>query len=431
MKKIFFMMLCAAMLCSCTTVTQNTTSVHGEVRTRMSAYYHSERGKDDVVGDVRTDVSVMRKTETVTAAASVRAMADTAGVARNTQIDNNHEGKRTILSMREAYIEFDASQVLLDDLNVAIGKKIVESVVKFDAVDFNPLARRDQSEPFSSMDNDVQDGVLMASVTLPLTESKNLYGQCIVAGRNNPIVATDPKDRWTRDLPQGVSYGDPHMGTDVNYLCRMFYQRNNGTIVEAAIFHGSAAGVDRVVSKGVSVHPVFPEETGGYLAAQMPVGEWVARLGCSMHAQAGADDFGVCSAEVDRIWQFSGGASLFVEVGYINAFTTQKLNSMPTLDVRRALDNHFSTSIEYSPRGGHFYRLRGAYGLQRGDYAFRIEAEYILNQILPTPLKFKKVFEGMSLMIRAEHIGGSGGAGNNFDEHDEDDRIILIMRKLF
>ncbi len=429
-KTVFFVMVNAAMLCGCATVTQHTTSVQGEVRTRVSAYHHSEQNKGDVVGDVRTDISVTRKTDTVTAAASVRATADTAGVARNARFDN-HDGRRTILSMREAYIEVDASHAL-DDLNVAIGKKIVESIVTFDAVDFNPLARRDQLEPFSSMDNDVQDGVLMASVTLPLTEKKNLYGQCIVAGRNNPTIATEPGDRWTRDLPQGLSYGDPHMGTDVNYLCRMFYQRDNGAIVEAAVFHGSATGVDRVVvSKGTAVHPVFPEETGGYLAGQIPLGEWVARLGCSMHVQSGADDFGVCAAEVDRIWQFSGGASLFVEVGYVHAFTTQKLHSMPTLDVRRALDNHLTSSIEYSPREGHFYRLRGTYGLQDGDYAFRAEAEYLLNQVLPNPFKLKKVFKGMSVMIRAEHIGGSEKTGNNFDEHKADDRLLIIFRKKF
>lgn len=425
---VFLYVFVALFLCSCA-ATQRTTSVQGEVRTRVSTYTHHNNGKPDVVGDVRTDVSVKHVAGDVTAKASVRANADTAGVARDT-VAENRKGRRTILSMREAYVDIDASQ-LLDDLNISLGKKIIESIVKFDAVDLNPLARRDQSEPFSSMDNDVQDGVMMASVTVPLTEEKNLYGQCIVAGRNNPIVATDDNDRWARELPQGASYGDPEMGTDINYLCRMFYQRDNGALVEAAVFHGSASGVDHVESRGVAVHPVFPEETGGYVAGQMPFGEWIARLGCSMHAQSSADDFGVCAAEMERIWQFSGGASVFVEAGYINAFTTQKLHSMPTLDLRRALDNHISTSVEYSPKAGHFYRLRGVYGLERGDYAFRVEAEYLLNQILPVSLKTKKIFNGISVMIRLEHIGGSDGTGNNFDEHDEDDRVIFIMEKSF
>lgn len=424
--------LCGALvvvLCG-DTVAIATPVVQGDVRTRVALYPHKDRiAEDAVIADTRADLSVTHATDAATAKVAVRAGADTTGVAQGAAWDNT-DGGHLLLSVREAYIDVDGSRTL-DGLNVAVGKKIMESVVRFDAVDFNPLARRDQSEPFSIMDNDVADGVVMASVTLPLTERHTLYGQCVVAGRTTPLLATHRNDRWARQVPGGMRYGDPETDADVNYLCRMFYQGSDGSMVEAAVFHGAAAGVDRVESRGVTLRPIFPTETSGFIAGQMPIGTWTARLGCSVHAQSGADDFGTCVAEAERIWQFRSGVSLFVEMGYSTAFTTRKSGgSMPTLDLRRALDNHITTSVEYSPRQGHFYRARGAYGLQDGDMIFRLEAEYLLDTVFMQSAAAWLV-KGTSLLVRAEHVRAGGGQGDVFDAHEDDDRIVLIVRKTF
>lgn len=406
-----------------------------DVEVRASIYEKSG-GDDQVVGDMRMDVhGESQVTENTTVHGFVRINADTAGIHQNAAL-NNRDSTKTIASIREAYVEF-RPDMSFEEFVVVIGKQIMQNAVRFDFAEFNPLARRDQSEPFSVMDDHTQDGVVAASIEMQLSQDLNLFGECVVAGRNNPILATSSRDHWTRDVPEGMSYGDPDVGSEVNYYCRMWQERDSGTVIEVAAFHGSGSGVDHVEIDGMKINPVFAKETGFSLAADFTLGEWVTRLGCNAHFQESSDDFAVCIAEVDRIWQFDSGATLFVEMGYVNSFTLQESDvSIEGLDMRQALDNHLVATVEYSPREGVLFRGSGAHSLEREDYYVRLEAELLLDQLFPEKSSntFWGLLESTTMTIRLETIGGAhseDGFNTIFGEHDRDDRIMLMFTKEF
>ena len=409
------------------------TEVETIVQIRASAYKHSKSSQDDVIADMRADMRVESQVApTTVVVGQLRVIGDTADIAQDTTLDS-HDGHKTIMSIREAYVEF-TPETSLKELNIAIGKKIVSNAVQFDFAEFNPLARRDQSEPFSVMDNGTRDGVLLASVEMQLSADASLFGQCVVAGRNNPITATESNDHWSRDLPLGMSQGDPEVATDINYLCRMWQERDDGSVIEVAVFHGSGSGVDHVVSNGVDINPVFVEETGISASASFTLGDFVTRLGCDAHFQNGSDDFVTCLGEVDRIFEFENGATLFVEMGYVNSFVTNESDvSMSGLDMRRALNNHLVASVEYSPVDGLTFSASGAKSLEAEDYYFRIQAEVLLDTFFPT--LEEGVFANTLITVRGECISGeqhqNGEVDTIFGAHDDDDRVMLIFTKEF
>ncbi len=214
----------------------------------------------------------------------------------------------------------------------------------------------------------------------------------------------------------------------------MWQERDNGTIFEVAIFHGSGSGIDHVVSKGVELAPVFVKETSVSASAELTLGEWVTRLGCNAHFQESSDDFATCIVEVDRIWQFENGSSLFVEMGYVNSFTTNDSDiSISELDIRRSLDNHFVAMAEYSPSDGVTFRPSMAKSLNDDDFYFRLDAEAVLDAVLPS-LATNAFFQNTVLTVRGEYIDGesnSSGIEDIFGAHKDDSRVMLIFKKEF
>lgn len=395
-------------------------------------FYQSEEGKKTLISDARIDLGLdYQFTDNVQFRSETRFNADTAGIHQDVALDNR-SGTKTIASIREAYIQF-RPKMGVEEFVLNVGKKIMQNSIKFDFAELNPLARRDQSEPFSVMDNHTQDGVLSASIEMQLSQNINLYGECVIAGRNNPVLATSSRDHWTRGVPQGMSYGDPSVGSEVNYYCRMWQERESGTIIEIAIFHGSASGVDHVAVNDLTIDPVFAKETSVSVAADFTLGEWVARLGCNVHMQESSDDFAVCVAEADRIWQFDSGATLFVEMGYVNSLTLQDAGSIEELDMRRALDNHLVASAEYAPSDSWLFRATGAQSLEREDYYLRLEAEILLDQIFPSQ-ESNVLFESAKVTMRGEIINGDSQENSFntiFGEHSDDQRIMLMYSKSF
>jgi hypothetical protein len=157
-------------------------------------------------------------------------------------------------------------------------------------------------------------------------------------------------------------------------------------------------------------------------------------LGCDAHFQNGSDDFVTCLGEVDRIIEFENGATLFVEMGYVNSFVTNESDvSMSGLDMRRALSNHLVASVDYSPVDGLTLSASGAKSLEAEDYYFRIQAEMFLDTFFP--ILEEGVFANTLITVRGEHISGkqhqNGEIDTIFGAHDDDDRIMLIFTKEF
>ena len=340
--------------------------------------------------------------------------------------------RKTILTLREFYAEVDLAK---SDLPVTfrVGKQLFEwyDGVKFDFVEMNPFGARDQSEPFLTREEEKQLGVWGTSLRWNL--ANNVIVEFIANGHNNPIIATRSNDRWTRALPDGVTVDDYNTGSDIN-----FGLRTSGTITVLdknaywgiVLYRGAANSIDHVSFDSYRAHPVLPEQNSAGAYLQSPIQDFNLRIGGIHHWQIGSDHFMPWSVEIERLWEdiFQGGDNLLVECGYAGVWTSHKTDiSIPELDMRRVLKNHFVMATEYSPYEGLVFKLQAAQRLDENE-------SYVSPETVWDISKLAGLKPGMvELSIKGEIIYADSNRSDSpfendiFTEYKNDDRAIITL----
>lgn len=340
--------------------------------------------------------------------------------------------RKTILTLREFYADVDLAK---SDLPVTfrVGKQLFEwyDGVKFDFVEMNPFGARDQSEPFLTREEEKQLGVWGTSLRWNL--ANNVIVEFIANGHNNPIIATRSNDRWTRALPDGVTVDDYNTGSDIN-----FGLRTSGTITVLdknaywgiVLYRGAANSIDHVSFDSYRAHPVLPEQNSAGAYLQSPIQDFNLRIGGIHHWQIGSDHFMPWSVEIERLWEdiFQGGDNLLVECGYAGVWTSHKTDiSIPELDMRRVLKNHFVMATEYSPYEGLVFKLQAAQRLDENE-------SYVSPETVWDISKLAGLKPGMvELSIKGEIIYADSNRSDSpfendiFTEYKNDDRAIITL----
>lgn len=412
MKKILKTTLISLLVLSVSSAFALDLDLSGKLELEVSQFFSSEQKKKSTFGKFSLSPELeisSNKSWLVKIAADLRA--GDPKIYRGTDLIKRDSDK-TFVVLKEFYLDTNPGGKLL----VRIGKQYFRGGIAFDSVDFNPFGARDLSEPFSSLDNDRTLGVWGVS-------AKTGSLEFIISGHNNSVLATHFRDRWTRDLSLGLSYGSSNIETDANFGLRINGTRfiaNRNVDWGLDLYHGAANAVDHL-NIGNKVHPVFPEQTSVGLSSEFPVGEINVRLGLINHWQEDAENFMPWAVEIERLWEgvFSGNDNLIVEIGFSDvAKTSDSGVSTPELDIRRIYEGGSLIAIsEYSPKEEWTFKIEAVYNLkERGTYI--------------APKIVWVVSDSIELTLKGELINGRSSDKpfqTLWSEHENDDRIMTKL----
>lgn len=344
--------------------------------------------------------------------------------------------KKRIFSLRELYVDFDFNQTSWP-LYVKTGKQLFEwsNGIKFDFLDTNPFGARNQSESFLTLEDENRIGVWGALAKWDVVRNINI--EFIINRHNNPIIAEDDNDMWTRDLPTGMEYGSMEIKEEISYGLRIsgVHAILRKDIEWGVLFyHGNSNAIDHIDIKGNRVHPVLPEQYSFGTFAQTSVSGFNVRLGGLHYWLNNADSFMSWVFEVERFWEgvFREGDNMFLEFGYSSVWTThQTETSMEEIDMRRVMKNHFATSIEYEPWEGLLFKFKALQRLDENEFYISPEAKWDISNLI-------NLESGtIELGVRGEIIHDAASSedlsfmNDLFTEHKGDDRVFVTLTYKF
>ena len=320
------------------------------------------------------------------------------------------DGERPIVSLREAYVSSESWR---------IGKQVLadEMSVKFDFVSFNLLETRDLSRPFSSLDSDRLLGNWGVA--------KSFFDgrlKVIASLSDPPTIATDDDDPWTRELPQGFSYGEIRSEAEYSVGARWGDDIGNAKY-DVYIQHGAGSSlVDVEASPEGEVRPIVAQQTAVSGMVQKPLGEWNLRLGSAGYFQSGYSDFVVAVAELERFWEFDNGSVFFFDFGLADTWETQSDDDMPELDLRRIYEGGtILAAAEYSFDHSAL-KLKGAYNVKDEGLYFSAEFSWAVTDSVDLSLKYEAI-DG--------EASKASPADNAWSQYSDCDRIVAGLTFYF
>ncbi len=315
------------------------------------------------------------------------------------------DGNQPIVSVRQWYVSSDSWRV---------GKQTFpdEASVKFDFVSLNLFETRDL-RPFLALDEERRLGNW--GVSKSLLDGKLKLVAALV---EPPTIAMDEDNPWTRQLPKGFHYGD--IDTKADYLVGARWGDDIGEVKYDVYIQNGAGNspVDVNISKAGEVKPMISKQTAVSLAIQKPIGEFNLRLGLAGYLQEDYSDFTVGVVELESIWEniIADGDSLFVDVGYADAWETASGEGIPELDIRRIYEGGTALVTAEYALSDWVLKIKGAYNFSKKGMYIAPEISWFAS-------------DSIEMSLRYEAIDGRGDSSPNsiWAEHSKDDNVTIKL----
>ena len=365
MRKYLFILLIAVMIPSFA-LAGDEFRFFGELALRGASFTDSNPDQDSYRGEVKFSPRMELRSSSVELVFS----ADFRGGYPDEMYEQafsvyRSDGEKPAGLLQEFYLECGSEKS-----KIRLGRFKPEDTIKFDFFRLSPFASIDSSEPFLSLDKDRLLGNWggLLSYNFGLVKA-----ELIAFAHEDPILATDPDDRWTRPLPLGFSFGEFKSDKDVDWGARL-----SGRIAsaqwEATFFNGSSQNANSIeadLEKG-ECNLIFPEQTTVQAAIQLPLGPFNLRAGASQNWREWNDEeaeFVSYISELEYIREnvFRGGDNLFLEIGYADV---QDEGSPSELFVDNlGIDQIYRggsvlATVEYSPSESWVIKARGIYNTE-------------------------------------------------------------------
>ena len=334
----------------------------GELALRGSGFTKNSLEKD-YRGEVRFSPRAELRSSDVGLVASVDFREGYPDIYDQTLSVDRSDGEKPAGLLQEFYLECG-----LKKSKIRLGRFKPDDKINFDFFRLSPFASIDSSEPFLSLNDDRLLGNWGGSF---MFNFGSVSAEVIAFAHEDPILATDPDDRWTRPIDLGFSYGEFKSEEKVDWGVRLY-----GDYWELSFFNGSSQNANSIEADLVreKCDLIFPEQTTIQAAIQLPLGPLNFRAGASQNwRQWYKDDeeaeFLSYISELEYIKEnvFWEGDNIFLEVGYadVRDIGSQSILFTDNLGIDQIYrGGSILATVEYSPSESWVIKTRGIYNTE-------------------------------------------------------------------